>query len=209
VDGKPLLYQSDTDPEDIVTRSDYLVGYQMKGAQTLAIEKKNMKDLVMNMENMYGNKEGVFSAARKLLNRASVDRTISKQEAMCLLAQLPLILCSERIETASLSPSRRICNQIEAKKDKTLEDTSWVTEYERRTGDSTLCFHHYVTGKMNCKKNRTSKEMLPYYTGSIQFGSFPILETYCHQVLYYWHTNHGQNRILCQTNRVKPIRTSF
>jgi hypothetical protein len=70
VDVKPLLYQSDpsnTDPEDIVTCSDYLVGYQMKGAQTLAIEKKNMKDLVMNMEDMYGNKEGVFSAARKLL----------------------------------------------------------------------------------------------------------------------------------------------
>jgi hypothetical protein len=47
---------------------------------------------------MYVNKEGVFSAARKLLNIASVDRAISKQEAMCFLAQLPLILCSERIE---------------------------------------------------------------------------------------------------------------
>jgi hypothetical protein len=155
VDVKPLLYQSDPsnpDPDDIVTCSDYLVGCQMKGAQTLAIEKKNMKDLVMNMEDMYGNKEGVFSAARKLLNRASVDRTISKQEAMCLLAQLPLVLCSEKIEPVSLSPSRRICNQIEAKKDKKLEDTSWVTEYERRTGDSTLCFHHYVTGVTNRKK---------------------------------------------------------
>jgi hypothetical protein len=43
VDVKPLLYQSDPsnpDPEDIVTCSDYLVGFQMKGAQTLAIEKK-------------------------------------------------------------------------------------------------------------------------------------------------------------------------
>jgi hypothetical protein len=75
-----------------------------------------MKDLVMNMEDMYGNKEGVFSATRKLLNCASVERTISKQESMCLLAQLPLILCSERIEPVSLSPSRRICNHIEAKK---------------------------------------------------------------------------------------------
>jgi hypothetical protein len=90
----------------------------MKGAQTLAIEKKNMKDLVMNMEDMYGNKAGVFSATRKLLNRASVERTISKQEAMCMLAQLPLVLCSEKIEPVSLSHSRRICNQIEAKKDK-------------------------------------------------------------------------------------------
>jgi hypothetical protein len=43
VDVKPLLYHSDpsnTDPEDIVTCSDYLVGYQMKVAQTLVIEKK-------------------------------------------------------------------------------------------------------------------------------------------------------------------------
>jgi hypothetical protein len=127
-----------------------------------------MKYLVMSMEDMYGKKEGVFSAARKLLNSASVDRTRSKQESMCLLAQLPLILCSERIEPVSLSPSRRICNQIEAKKDKTLEDTIWVTEYEPRTGDSTLCFHHYVTGLMNRKKNRTLKESVPHYTGSIQ-----------------------------------------
>jgi hypothetical protein len=132
---------------------------------------------------MYGNKEGVFSAARKLLNRASVDRTISKQEAMCLLAQLPLILCSERIEPVSLSPSRRICNHTEAKKDKTLEDTSWVTDYERRTGDSTLCFHHYVTGVMNRKKKEDMKESVPHYTGYIQFCSFPILETYYYQVL--------------------------
>jgi hypothetical protein len=82
VDVKPLIYHldpSNPDPEDIVACSDYLVGYQIKGAQTLAIEKKNMKDLVMNMEDMYGNKTGVFSDARKLLNRASVGRTIPKQ----------------------------------------------------------------------------------------------------------------------------------
>jgi hypothetical protein len=43
VDFIPFLYQSDPlnpDPEDIVTCSDYLVGYHMKGAQTLEIDKK-------------------------------------------------------------------------------------------------------------------------------------------------------------------------
>jgi hypothetical protein len=52
VDVKPLMYQSDPsnpDPEDIVKCSDYLVGYQIKGAQILAIERENMKDLVMHM----------------------------------------------------------------------------------------------------------------------------------------------------------------
>jgi hypothetical protein len=76
---------------------------------------------------------------------------------MCLLAQLPLILCSEMIQNVPMSPSRPIYNQIEAKKDKTQVDTSWVTEYERRTGDYTVCFRHYVTGIMNHKKIRTSK----------------------------------------------------
>jgi hypothetical protein len=83
----------------------------------------------------------------------------------------------------SLYPSIRICNHIEARKDKTLEDISWVTEYERRTGDSSLYSHHYVTGEMNCEKTRTSKEILTHHTGSIQFCSFSILETYCYQVL--------------------------
>jgi hypothetical protein len=44
MDVKQLMYQSDPsnpDYEDIVTISDYLVGYQMKGAQTPAIEKKS------------------------------------------------------------------------------------------------------------------------------------------------------------------------
>jgi hypothetical protein len=65
----------------------------MKGAKTLVIEK-NMKDMVINMEYMYGNKEGVFSTAMNLLTHVLVDRTISKQKEMYFLAQLPLILCS-------------------------------------------------------------------------------------------------------------------
>jgi hypothetical protein len=33
------------------------------------------------------------------------------------------------------------------------------------------------------QKNRILKEIVPHYTGSIQFCSFPIAETYCYQVL--------------------------
>jgi hypothetical protein len=114
---------------------------------------------------------------------ASGDITLSKQEAMGLLAQLPLIRCSDRIEPVSLYPSRCIFNQVEATKDKTLEDTSWVMDYEHITGDSTVCFHHYLTGILNRKKTRTPQEILPHYTGSIHFFSFPISEGYYYQVL--------------------------
>jgi hypothetical protein len=63
VDAKPLLYQSDPsnpDPEDIMTWSEYLVGYQMEGSQTIAIERKNMKDVVLRMEDKNGDITGVF-----------------------------------------------------------------------------------------------------------------------------------------------------
>jgi hypothetical protein len=63
VDVKPLLYQSDPSkpyPEDLITCSDYLVRYQMKGAQKIAIERKNMKDLVMIMEDKNGDITGFF-----------------------------------------------------------------------------------------------------------------------------------------------------
>jgi hypothetical protein len=56
-------------------------------------------------------------------------------------------------------------------------------EYEWRTGDSTVCFHHHVTGEMSRKRATTLKEILPHYTGSIQFCSFPILESYFYQLL--------------------------
>jgi hypothetical protein len=48
----------------------------MKGSQKIAIERKNMKDVVMIMEDKNSDITGVFYAARKLLNRVSVERTI-------------------------------------------------------------------------------------------------------------------------------------
>jgi hypothetical protein len=63
VDVKLLLYQSDPsnpDPEYIITYSDYLVGYQIKGAQIKAIERKNMKDLVIRMEDKNGDITEIF-----------------------------------------------------------------------------------------------------------------------------------------------------
>jgi hypothetical protein len=186
VDVKPLLYQTDPshpDPEDIVTCSDYLVGYQMKGAQTLAIERKNMKDLVMNMEDIDGDKKGVYSAARKLLNRASVDRTISKQEAMCLLGQLPLTICSERIEPVSLSPLRRMVNTCESEDSEEKKTKTWIDRYAKREGNQDMSFHSFVCHGLEEKRATKSKTTIPHYTGSIQYCSFPLQENYCQQVL--------------------------
>jgi hypothetical protein len=162
VDVKPLLYQSDPsnpDPEDIITCSDYLVGYQTKGAQTIAIERKNMKDLVMRMEDKNGDITGFFYAARKLLNRASIERNISKQEAMCLVAQLPLVLYSETLRPVSLSPYSRVRKYKEqCGNDGEGGDTSWVTKYDKRPGEENVSFHQYVSRELNSKRNVHEKK---------------------------------------------------
>jgi hypothetical protein len=174
MDVKPLLYQSDPrnpDAEDIITCSDYLVGYQMKGPHTIEIERKNMKDLVMRMEDKNGDITGFFNAARKLLNRASVERTISKQEAMFLVGQLPLVLCSENLKPVSLSPYSRVRNcKDQCGNDGEVGDTSWVTKYEKQPGEENLSFHQYVSRELNFKRKVHEKKlMVPHYTGSIQF----------------------------------------
>jgi hypothetical protein len=92
-----------------------------------------MKDLAMRIEDNNGDITVVFKAARKLLNRASVERTISKQEAMCLAGQLPLVICSETLKPVSLSPYSRARNcKEQCGNDGEGGDTSWVTKYEKR-----------------------------------------------------------------------------
>jgi hypothetical protein len=50
-----------------------------------------------------GDERDIVKTVHKCLNRSVVQRTISKQEAMCELAKLPMVTCSETIETVSLS----------------------------------------------------------------------------------------------------------
>jgi hypothetical protein len=47
-----------------------------------------------------------------------------------------------------------------------------------------VSFHQYVSRELNLKRNVHEKNlMVPHYTGSILFCSFPLSESYCYQVL--------------------------
>jgi hypothetical protein len=119
------------------------------------------------------------------LNRASVERTISKQEAMCLVGQLPLVLCSETLKPVSLSPYSRVINcKEQCGNDGEGGDTSWVTKYEKRPGEENVIFHQFVSRELNLKRKVHDKKlMVPHYIGSKQFCSFPLSESYFYQVL--------------------------
>ena len=56
-------------------------------------------DSTSSAEEVSGNIDDVITLARKLLNRAVVSRLVPKQECMVELDKLPLILCSETIES--------------------------------------------------------------------------------------------------------------
>ena len=112
-DIKPLLYFSDPkvpDVEDIVSVVDYIVGYTMKGAETSAIEQKNIRNFITNYVDDTNDTSGLCTLARKWLNSASTSRTISKQEGSFLLSGLPLTLCSEHLEFVSTSRKKKFSN---------------------------------------------------------------------------------------------------
>ena len=178
VDIKPLLYNSNPlypDYEDIVGVTDYVIGYQMKGQETLKVERKNLISFIMNSDDQTGNKDGLYTLARKWMNRASVSRIISRQEANCLLASLNLTLCTEHMENISLS--YRVTNETMKK-----NTNSWTTRYSKDNPTLQYSFHQYVYQKLNEKKKR-KQEIIPHYTGALQYCPIPLTENYCYNAL--------------------------
>ena len=59
-------------------------------------------------EKSASNTPDVRQVAIKFMNQITKDKLISKQEAMCLSGGLKLFLCSETIETISMSENKTI-----------------------------------------------------------------------------------------------------
>ena len=90
-----LLYQCDPlhpNPDEIARVTDYIVAYACKGNETIVEEMKQMKSLILGSQDISGTTNDVKRIARKLLNKTSKDKVISKQECMCHLAKLDLFL---------------------------------------------------------------------------------------------------------------------
>ena len=104
-EGNPLQ----PNPDEIAQVTDYIVAYACKGNETIVEEMKQMKALILGCEDISGTTNDVKKIAKKLLNKTSKDKVISKQECMCHLAKLDLFLCSESIETVSISGEYRLC----------------------------------------------------------------------------------------------------
>src|SRR5688572_26840617 len=140
-DIQVLLYECNPlqpNPEEIARVTDYIVAYCCKGNESILEEKKQMKALILGSQDVSGTTTDVKRIARKLLNKTTKDKVISKQECMCHLAKLNLFLCSESIETVSISGEYRLCTSGESK-------FCFLTQYAKRntTQFGNMSLHQY------------------------------------------------------------------
>lgn len=174
-----LLYDSDPkcpNPEDIGRVTDYIVAYACKGNETIVQEKQQMKALIMGSSDTSGTLTEVKTLARVLLNKVTKEKVISKQECMCHLAGLNLVLCSESIEPVSISGTYKLGTETQAK-------ATLLSQYAKRENtleDMTL--HQYFFFKKQTS-TRLRKPPIPHYVGGRSYPTYPVTEGYAKSVL--------------------------
>jgi hypothetical protein len=97
------------------------------------------------------------------------------------LAKLDLFLCSESIETVSISGEYRLCTSGEAK-------SSFLTKYAKRDPTkynemSLDQYFHYIKNSSSSRLHSSHKCIIPHYVGAKSVPTFPITEGYARSVL--------------------------
>jgi hypothetical protein len=144
-----LIYESDPmnpDVTEIAKVTDYVINYACKGNATLAIERKQVKDFTLQCESETGDEKDVIKTVQKCLNRSVASRTITKQEAVCQIGKLPLVICSESIDTISLSGAMRVSNGVNS------NYKTFLSEYNTRTTHLDKSLHQFFHLTKKCYK---------------------------------------------------------
>ena len=125
------------------------------------------------MESEIGDETDVAKWAHRLMNRSVAQRTITKPETMCELGNLPFVICSESIETVSLSGKEKFNNSGEGYTTNTLP-----SRYNKREKpeELELSLHQYFHKTKNNNNNR--KEFIPHYVGGSGQPVFPVDDKY-------------------------------
>jgi hypothetical protein len=129
-------------------------------------------------ESETGDETDVAKWAHKLMNRSVANRTITKQEAMCELGGLPMVICSESIETISITGSTKCATDT---------NTSTILSQYRNRPDAQqhLSLHQFYHIKKNKKLASTPsyREFIPHYVGGKGQPVYPITRSYARSEL--------------------------
>lgn len=180
-DVQILIYDSHPDNPNIAEISkvtDYVVAYSCKGNHTLHEEKQQIRQLILASEEITGDGNDLVRVCRQALHKASVQRLIPKQEASVLLADLPLVSCSELIENVSISNGYRLKTTQQG--DKT--DTRLLDAYAKRDQDKygSMSLHKFF---FEHRKLHNKQPAIPHYIGVSGYPCFPVSKNYAKHVL--------------------------
>ena len=183
-DIQVLLYNCDPkcpNPEEIARVTEYIVAYACEGNETIVEEKNQMKSLILGCQEITGTTNDVKTITRKLLNNTFKDKVITKQECMCHLAQLDLFLCSETIETVSISGEYRLSTSKGA-------NYTELAKYAKRDKPEyiKMSLHQYFDYTKNhdpSKQHKNHKYIIPHYVGARSAPIYPPTEAYAKSVL--------------------------
>ena len=143
VDIQLLLYDDvihKTTASDISQVSDYIISYICKGTETSVQEKVHIKDIILNSTECTGDVDDIKILSRQIMNEATKNCIISKQESMCHIGRLPLFLCSKNIEDVSISGYRKLGTQEQAQ-------TTFLTTYANCQEKYDMSLHQYFDYK--------------------------------------------------------------
>jgi len=102
---------------------------------------------------------------------------------MCELGKLPMVICTETIETLSISSAKFQQGESSA--------STFVTKYKNRDENfKSLSLHQYFMKEKNTDgKKTTTKEVVPHYVGGSGQPKYPVTRGYARATLiqhYPW-----------------------
>jgi hypothetical protein len=111
------------------------------------------------------------------MNKSVANRTITKQEAMCELGHLPMVICSESIEIVSIAGQTR-CSGGNPNDNTT---STILSRYKKRPdSEEHLSLHQFYYATKNNRSTTTNnhREFVPHYVGGSGQPVFPINKHY-------------------------------
>ena len=136
-------------------------------------------------KDLTGDHESLKSLCKHIMNKCASRRLISKQEAMVLLADLPLTDCTETIETLSINNSNPLRRSNENKTDNRLP-----TKYAKRPRDKeheSMSLYDYCVKIKNTdsarRRRKNCKFLIPNFVGASGTPTFPVTESYARHTI--------------------------
>ena len=155
---------------EIAKITDYIVSYQCKGNHSWKEEHEQLQQLIMASEDIGFGKQDIVHVAKQIMNKTSSKRVISKQEAMVLLAELPLTASTEAVEMVTINK----------------KDNHFVSQYTERPAECELFspYDYFLYQNNDGKKaKKGQKYIIPNFVGFSGTPRFPVTEAYAHHTI--------------------------